>query len=102
MTDTEMKPFSGYDAASSSFWVKGAELTVSRRWEREPIRNRDPGGSFSSWITGRAFSERQSVHVIGEEDRQTKEFDLTIKSDEDAKQEWEITRKRYGVDGPRS
>ncbi|HZS83859.1 MAG TPA: hypothetical protein VFA50_13370 [Stellaceae bacterium] len=88
MTDTEAKPFEGYGFASRTFWIKGKDLVVARCWEREWLIEPSAGSRFSTSITGKAVSEKDSVRVIGK-DRETKEFDLTIRSDETTKQEWE-------------
>jgi hypothetical protein len=88
MTNTEAKPFGGYGFAIRTFWIKASDLVVARRWEREWLIEPSTGSKFSTSITGRAVSEKDSVCVIGK-DRETKEFDLTIRSDETAKQEWE-------------
>ena len=92
MTDTETKSFGGYGFAIRTFWIKGTDLVVSRRWERESRIEPGAGGRFSTSITGKAVSEKDSVCVIGK-DRKTKEFALTIKSDEYAKQKWETIRR---------
>lgn len=88
MTDTETKPFGGYGFAIRTFWIKGRDLVVARRWKREWLIDPSAGARFSTSITGKAVSEKDSVCVIGK-DRETKEFDLTIRSDETAQQEWE-------------
>lgn len=88
MTSAETKPFEGYGFAIRTFWIKGTDLSVSRRWEREWIIDPNGGARFSISIAGKAVSEKDSVCVIGG-DRETKEFDLTIKSDENAAREWE-------------
>jgi hypothetical protein len=92
MIDTETRPFGEYGFAIRRFWVKCTDLTVSRRWERHPLSDPDAAARFSISITGKAISVKDSVCVIGEEDRQTKVFDLILKSDADAKQEWERIR----------
>jgi hypothetical protein len=88
MTDAEAKPFGGYGFAIRTFWIKGRDLVVARRWERERLIEPSAGSRFSTSITGNAVSEKDSVDVIGKA-RETKEFSLTIRSDETAKQEWE-------------
>jgi hypothetical protein len=88
MTDTETKPFGGYGFAIRTFWISGTDLVVSRRWEREWLIEPNAVARFSTSITGKAVSEKDSVCVIGK-DRETREFDLTIRSDETAKREWE-------------
>jgi hypothetical protein len=95
MTDTEAKPFGGYGFAIRTFWIKGRDLVVARRWEREWQIEPSTGSRFSTSITGKAVSEKDSVRVIGK-DRETMEFDLTIRSDETAKQEWEW-RKAHDI-----
>lgn len=86
--DTDTKPFGGYSFAIRTFWVKGRDLVVARYWEREWLFEPSTGARFSMSITGRAVSEKDGVCVIGK-DRETKEFDLTIRSDETAQREWE-------------
>src|SRR6266481_8954291 len=93
MTNTETKPFGEYGFAIRTFWVKGADLTVSRRWERQRPADSDAGERFSTSITGKAISEKDSVGVIGREHREAREFALTIKSDAYATQEWEEIRR---------
>jgi hypothetical protein len=88
MTDTDTKPFGGYGFAIRTFWIEGTDLTVSRRWRREEY-GIGGGDRFSTSIEGKAVSEKDDVCVIGKSDRETKEFALTIKSDEHAKQEWD-------------
>lgn len=63
-------------------------MAVSRRWERQWLIDPNTGDRFSTSITGKAVSEKDSVCVIGK-DRETKEFGLTIRSDETAKRKWE-------------
>ena len=92
MSDATTRPFGEYGFAICTFWVKCTDLTVSRRWERERLSDPDGGARFSISITGKAISEKDSVCVIGKEDRETKEFDLILKSDADAKQQWESIR----------
>lgn len=92
MTGAETKPFGSYGFAIRTFWVKGTDLGVSRRWERESRIEPGAGGRLSTSITGKAVSEKDSVCVIGK-DRETKEFALTINSDANAKQEWEQVRR---------
>jgi hypothetical protein len=91
MTDTETKPFGDYSLSPlpSYFWIKGRDLVGARDWRRESLFGPNAADRFSTSITGKAVSERESVCVIGK-DRETKEFNLTIKSD-DAwwKQDWE-------------
>lgn len=91
MSDTETGPFEGYHFAGGFFWVKGTDLTVFRRWEREHLIDYGADPGFPTTITGTAISEH-SVHVIGKRDRETKEFNLTIKSDVYRTQEWERHR----------
>lgn len=93
MTDIKARPFGEYGFAICTFWVKCTGLTVSRRWERHPFSDPDASARFSISITGKAISQKDSVCVIGKEDRQTKEFSLILKSDEDAKQHWETIRR---------
>src|SRR5215470_17315675 len=98
MTDTETKPFGEYGFAIRTFWLKGTDLSVSRRWHRsDSDSGTEPGDGFSTSITGKATSEKDSVCVIGKEDRGTKEFHLTIKSDAYAAQEWEWMRRTREV-----
>jgi hypothetical protein len=82
MTDTETKPFGGYGFAIRTFWISGTDLVVSRRWEREWLIEPNAVARFSTSITGKAASEKDSVCVIGK-DRETREFDLTIRSEEE-------------------
>jgi hypothetical protein len=94
MTDAETEPLGGYGIATRTFWAKGTDLTVSRRWQRQAVySDPDSRDRFSTSITGKAISEKDSVGVIGKEVRKTKEFGLTIKSDAYATQEWERTRR---------
>jgi hypothetical protein len=93
MTDTGTKPFGEYGFAIRTFWVKGTELTVSRRWVRQAFSDPEAGDRFSTSIIGKAISEKDNVGVIGREGRETKEFSLTIKSDADAAREWERIRR---------
>jgi len=95
-TRTETKPFGGYGIAIRTFRVKGVNLTVSRRWDRKSYVNSDADGRFVTSIMGTAISEKDDVHIIGEEDRGTKEFSLTIKSDECAAQEWKLWEEQKG------
>ncbi len=88
MPDTETKPFGGFGFAIRTFWINGTDLSVSRRWERRRLMDPEAGDRFSTSIAGKALSEKDSVCVIGK-DGDVKEFDLTIRSDEAAKQEWE-------------
>lgn len=92
MTDARTKLFGGYGFAIRTFWIKGTGLTVSRRWKRQETIDPDPGDRFSTSISGKAISEKDSVCVIGQENREIKEFALTIKSDAYATQEWERIR----------
>lgn len=92
MSDTETKLFEDYAFPGSIFWVKVTDLTVFRRWEREHLIDYGADAGFPTTITGTAISQDDSVHVLGKSDRETKEFDLTIKSDVCRTQEWERIR----------
>jgi hypothetical protein len=96
MTDTETKPFGGYGFAIRTFWISGRDLVVSRRWDREWLVEPNAEARFSTSITGKAISEKDSVCVIGK-DGETREFDLTIRSDETAKREWEWHKANHNA-----
>jgi hypothetical protein len=91
MTDARTKLFGGYGLAIRTFWINGAGLTVSRRWKRQETIDPDPSDDISTSISGKAISE-DTVCVIGQENREIKEFDLTITSDAYATQKWESIR----------
>ncbi len=58
MTDTETKPFGGYGFAIRTFWTKGADLAVSRRWERESRSEPDAGDRFELPVAQRGDALR--------------------------------------------
>jgi hypothetical protein len=93
MIDTETKPFGEYSFTIRTFWVKGTDLTVSRQCVRQHFVDTHADDRFSTSIHGKAISEKDSVGVICKEERKTKEFHLTIKSDSYATQEWETIRR---------
>jgi len=81
------KPFDGFSFAIRTFWVEGTELTVWRRWSGNSLDPEKPR-KLSTSISGQGILEKDSVCVIGS-DKQTKEFSLTITSNEEVAQEWE-------------
>ncbi len=96
-TDFKKQPFGGYSPTIRTFWIKARDLVVSRRWDRRPPMEEFVGDIFSTLITGKAVSEKDSVCVIGK-DRETREFALTIKSDAFAKQHWDTIRRLSGLE----
>jgi hypothetical protein len=76
---------------SQGFGVRGKSLAVSRRWiVPQPDLHRGAEGLQTS-ITGVGVSTLGSVCVIGK-NRETKEFDLNVVSDENVKRQWESSR----------
>ena len=67
MTEIETKPVAGYGLAIRTFWIKGRDLVVARRWEREWLIGPGAGAKFSTSINGKAVSEKDSVCVIGKD-----------------------------------
>jgi hypothetical protein len=88
MTGAGTRPFGRYGFTLRTFRVNVTDLIVSRSWYPE----KDAGVRLS--ITGKAVSE-DSASVIGRGE-ETKEFYLTIKSDEAAKSDWE--REKSTID----
>lgn len=95
--DAEARPFGGYGHAIRTFWIRGRDLVIARLWEREWLVDPDAGARFSTSIRGKAVSEEDSVCVIGKE-RESREFDLTIRSDEHAKRTWEWSKAVEGYE----
>src|SRR4051812_30664291 len=100
MTDTETEAFGGYGLAIRTFWIKGTDLKVSRRWTNRESNWDTHDERFSTFISATATSEKDTVRVIGAGDHETTEFHLSIKSDEYAAEEWKlISRLEGAIDG---
>lgn len=82
---------SDYDPAIRNFLVKAVGLKLFRRAFTRDDDNGSPI-SIKQSIYGTGISEKDSVGVIGE-DESTKEFHLTIVSDESASEDWEFIRR---------
>jgi hypothetical protein len=96
MTDNETEPFGGYSFALRTFEFKGVDLSVFRLWRRDRLIDSDAASGYSTSIRGKAIS-KDGVRVIREDEVGTKEFELIIRSDANAKQRWETARTNEEV-----
>jgi hypothetical protein len=89
-------PFDGYGYAIRTFWFDAEALKVFRGWGDENE------AKIEKRIQGDGIAELDSVHIIGTNTK-TSRFDVSIRSNEMAAEEWKRAKSDYiairGADG---
>ena len=83
-------PFDGYGYAIRTFWFACEEFKVFRGWGRERLSDKYET-ALTKQIHGIGTAERDSIRIIGT-DTKTKQFDLNIRSDATAADDWKFTK----------
>ena len=90
MTGTDL---GGFNVSTRIFYVTGRDLKLHRRWRRSRLGQQEKS-EFSISIHGLAVGDPDDVCVIGTPKR-SKEFDLVILRDYNAKKTWERVKRNY-------
>ncbi len=92
------EPFEGFGFTGRYFYVEVTNLAVRRYWSGES-GNGEKAAKVSIYIHGKGFLETDSVCIIGSDER-SREFSVTLRSDEFVREEWKENKGNEEVVTP--